>query len=91
MIPMNFVMYRMNLPCIIYVLSVACEPYKYHVITLHALIIGNKSLLEWKTFDTAGNLTVQHSYITTYINILVLLLMGGHTHTQIDYISVHKG
>lgn len=49
MIPMNFVMYRMNLPCIIYVLLVVCEPYKYCVITLHALIIGNKSLLEWKT------------------------------------------
>jgi len=44
-----------------------------------------------KDFDTAGNLTIQHSYITTYINIIVLLVMEGHTHRQIDYISICEG
>jgi hypothetical protein len=44
-----------------------------------------------KDFDTAGNVTIQHSYITLYINILVLLVMEGHTHRQIDYISVCEG
>jgi hypothetical protein len=57
---------------------------------LHALIIGNKSA-RVKDFDTAGNLIIQHSYFTTYINILVLLVMEGHTHKQIDYISICEG
>jgi len=30
----------------IYVLSIACEPFKYFVVTVHALIIGNKGLQE---------------------------------------------
>jgi hypothetical protein len=45
-----------------------------------------KEFAKVEDFNTAANLTVQHSYITMYINVLVLLVMGGHAYRQIDYI-----
>jgi hypothetical protein len=45
-----------------------------------------KEFAKVEDFNTAGNLTVQHSYFTMYINVLVLLVMGEHAYRQIDYI-----